>query len=209
LGANGNSDVAAFDPPVTAQVSLNGNGHAPAPEELGGVDKIRELLFGAQIQNFDRRFSKLEERFLQRAREIESEMERNLSAFETNARKQVESLANQLLEEKELRADAEKEVREHTQSVEKRSRAISDQLARLERDLSERLSQETQSLREEIRRRNDDTKRAVETIFASMAGTTTDRNLLAGLFAEVARCLKQEPTARGGGAEMPRGWPAT
>ena len=110
------------------------------------ADKIRDLLFGNQMQDYDRRFSKLEERFLQRFKDIESETARNLSAFESNAKKQVESLAGQLREEKDLRADADKELertfRENNQSMEKRLRSISDQLSQLEREMSDRLVQE-------------------------------------------------------------------
>ena len=47
-----------------------GNGALPGSEVVG-VDKIRDLLFGNQMQDYDRRFSMLEERFLQRFREIE------------------------------------------------------------------------------------------------------------------------------------------
>ena len=72
------------------------------------MDKIRDLLFGNQMQDYDRRFTKLEERFLQRFKDIEAETARNLSAFESNAKKQVESLVGQLREEKDLRADADK-----------------------------------------------------------------------------------------------------
>src|ERR1700761_8333207 len=64
--------------------------------EVVGVDKIRDLLFGNQMQDYDRRFSKLEERFHQRFKEVESDTARNMSAFESNAKKQIESLSNQL-----------------------------------------------------------------------------------------------------------------
>ena len=47
-----------------------------------GVDKIRDLLFGNQMQDYDRRFSKLEERFLQRFKDVESEAKRNLEMYE-------------------------------------------------------------------------------------------------------------------------------
>ncbi len=84
-----------IDAAVAAQL---GNGPPPGGEVVG-VDKIRDLLFGNQMQDYDRRFSKLEERFLQRFKDIESETARNLSAFESNAKKQVESLVSQLREE--------------------------------------------------------------------------------------------------------------
>ena len=68
-----------------------GNGAHPGGEVVG-VDKIRDLLFGNQMQDYDRRFSKLEERFLQRFKEIEAETARNLSALELHAKKQVDRL---------------------------------------------------------------------------------------------------------------------
>ncbi|TIW16180.1 MAG: hypothetical protein E5V70_02865, partial [Mesorhizobium sp.] len=96
-----------------------------------GVDKIRDLLFGNQMQDYDRRFSKLEERFLQRFKDVESEAKRNLEMYESNAKKQVESLAAQLRNEKDARAEADKEIdrnlREQNQALEKQVRALSDQ----------------------------------------------------------------------------------
>src|SRR5262252_1456753 len=91
--------------------NTEGSGRATLESEItaapGNGGKIRDLLFGNQMQDYDRRFSKLEERFLQRFKDIESETARNLSSFESNAKKQVESLVSQLREEKDLRADAD------------------------------------------------------------------------------------------------------
>src|SRR5215467_4512746 len=181
--------------------------------EVAGVDKIRDLLFGSQMQDYDRRFSMLEERFLQRFREVESETSRNLSSLELSAKQQMESLAAQLREEKDLRTDADKDIerteREHNETVEKRLRATSEQLSRLERDQADRLAQEVQSLREEIKRKNEDIQRTIEKMFAELSNVKTDRNLLAGLFVEVARCLNQDVGPKSVGtaaAESARGW---
>jgi chromosome segregation ATPase len=192
-----------------------GNSVLPGGEVVG-VDKIRDLLFGNQMQDYDRRFSMLEERFLQRFREIESETARNLSSFESSAKKQMESLAVQLREEKDLRTDADKEMertqREHNDTVEKRLRSTSEQLSRLERDQADRLTQEVQSLREEIKRKHEDLQHTLEKMFAELSNVKTDRNLLAGLFVEIARCLNQDvgPKSVGKGAAEPaRGWAPT
>ena len=58
-----NPKVPTLDPQavVAAHVALAGAPSADVP----GVDKIRELLFGNQMQDYDRRFSLLEERFQQ------------------------------------------------------------------------------------------------------------------------------------------------
>jgi type I site-specific restriction endonuclease len=198
-------------------VAIGQMGNSALPDsEVVGVDKIRDLLFGSQMQDYDRRFSMLEERFLQRFREIESEAARNLSSFESSAKKQMESLAAELREEKDLRTDADKEIertqREHNDMVEKRLRSTSEQLGRLERDQADRLTQEVQSLREEIKRKHEDIQRTIEKMFAELSNVKTDRNLLAGLFVEVARCLNQDVSPKSvgkGAAEPARGWVPT
>ena len=118
------SDAAAPREPEAAAPAV-GNGGASAVDAVG-VDKIRDLLFGNQMQDYDRRFTKLEERFLQRFKDIELETARNLGAFELNSKKHVDLLAGQLSEEKDQRADADKEIervlREQNQALEKRIR---------------------------------------------------------------------------------------
>ena len=202
-------EIEPIQPEVAVQM-----GNSALPEgEVVGVEKIRDLLFGNQMQDYDRRFSMLEERFLQRLREIESETARNLSSLESSAKKQMEALEAQLREEKDLRTDGDREIernqRDHNDTVEKRLRALSEQLSRVERDQADRLTQEVQSLREEIKRRNDDLQRTIEKMFAELNNVKTDRNLLASLFLEVARCLNQDagPSRAGRSAiEPPRGW---
>jgi DNA repair exonuclease SbcCD ATPase subunit len=161
-----------------------------------GVEKIRELLFGNQMHDYDRRFSALEDRFQQSIRDVESEAGRSLSGLESTIKKQLESSVNQLREEKDLRADADKELerslREQTQALDKRLGQVSEQLAKIEREFTDRLGQETQSLREDIKRRNDDTRGTIERMFAELSNVKTDRNLLAGLFVEIAKCLNQD-----------------
>ena len=209
MKAQKSGEIEPIQPEAAGQM---GNSALP-DSEVVGVDKIRDLLFGSQMQDYDRRFSMLEERFLQRFREIEAESARNLSSFESSAKKQMDSLAAELREEKDLRTDADKEIdrtqREHNETVEKRLRLISEQLSRLERDQADRLAQEVQSLREEIKRKNEDIQRTIEKMFAELSNVKTDRNLLAGLFVEVARCLSQDvgPKSAGKGAAEPaRGW---
>ncbi|TPK67513.1 hypothetical protein FKO01_19135 [Mesorhizobium sp. B2-3-3] len=176
--------------------------------EAVGVDKIRDLLFGNQMQDYDRRFSKLEERFLQRFKDVESEAKRNLEMYESNAKKQVDSLAGQLRNEKDARADADKEIdrnlREQNQALEKQVRSLSDQLSELEREVSDRINRSDHSLREEIKQKNESVQMLMEKFFSDLSNVKTDRNLLAGLFIEVAKCLNQDPIGSKGNSE--RSW---
>lgn len=194
-----NPKVPTIDPSTlsAAHAALAG----PASPDAPGVDKIRELLFGNQMQDYDRRFSVLEERFLQRLRDVESESSRSMVSLESSLKKQLESIAGQVRQEQELRSEADKELghglRELIQGCEKRLGQISDRLASVEREFTERLGQESQSLRDDVRRRNEDTRASIERMFSELSNVKTDRNLLAGLFVEIARCLNQDMTPKG------------
>jgi hypothetical protein len=175
---------------------------APAADAVS-VDKIRDILFGNQMQDYDRRFLQIDERFQQKLRDLESETTRHVTTVEGSLKKQLESVANQMVQEKDLRSDSDKELernlRDHVQTLEKRIGQISAQLGQFERDFTERVTQETQALRDELKRRNDDTRAAVEKMFAELSGVKTDRNLLAGLFVEIAKCLNQDVAPKGFG----------
>ncbi|MDR6539077.1 hypothetical protein [Variovorax soli] len=185
-----------------AALAAQPNG-ANGPSEASGVDKMRELLFGNQMQDYDKRFSVLEDRFQQRLRDQESESSRSLTSLEATIKKQLESVAGQFREEKDLRSDADKELernlREQTQTLEKRLAQVSDQLARQGREFTDSLGHEIQGLRDEMRRRQDDTRATIERMFAELSNVKTDRNLLAGLFVEIAKCLNQDMSPKGGG----------
>jgi DNA repair exonuclease SbcCD ATPase subunit len=200
----------ALEVATSSGAAANSGNGSPIGADSVGVEKIRDLLFGNQMQDYDRRFSNLEDRFQKRLKDLEAETARSMSAFELNAKKQIESVAGQLRDEKDRRADTEKELernlRDQTQALEKRLRQLSDQVAQIERDLTERITQESHALREEIKRKNDDTRQAIERMVAELSGVKTDRNLLAGLFVEVAKALNQDVGSKAGGTDPARGW---
>lgn len=123
----------------------------------------------------------------------------------------VDSLASQLREEKDLRGDSDKEIERTLREQNQALRALSDQLSQLERDMSERLTQQMQSLREDSKRKNEDVSHTIEKMFAELSNVKTDRNLLAGLFVEVAKCLNQDAGGKSAakvGGDLTRSWSA-
>jgi archaellum component FlaC len=174
---------------------------AAGPADAPGVDKIRELLFGNQMQDYDRRFAVMEERFAQKLRDLEAESSRSLMSLETSLKKQLESMTAQFRGDKDVLAEADKALerglRENIQSLEKRASQSADHLGRIEREFMERLERSSQELRDEMRRRSEDLHATLERMFGELSNVKTDRNLLAGLFVEIARCLNQDAPPKG------------
>jgi hypothetical protein len=84
--------------------------NTPSTSDAPGVEKIRELLFGNQMQDYDRRFEVIEQRFQQKMRDQEAESTRALQSMESSVKKQLESIAGQVRQEQDLRAEADKEL---------------------------------------------------------------------------------------------------
>lgn len=56
---------------------------APEPAEDGNIDKIRDILFGSQSRDFERRFLKMEERFDKEMDDMRDETRHRLDALDT------------------------------------------------------------------------------------------------------------------------------
>ena len=116
----------------------------------------------------------------------------------------MESIASQVRQEQDLRAEADKELgrglREQIQGLEKHLGKISDQLAGLDREFTDRLGHEIQGAARRNPAAERGTRATIERMFAELSNVKTDRNLLAGLFVEIARCLNQDMTSKAAGA---------
>ena len=94
--------------------------------DAGNVDKIRDILFGSQMRDYDRRFATTEERLQREAAALRDDLGRRLLATEQYLRGEVETLAGNLKTEEADRVHG--------------LRAASDALATLQRELSDRLA---------------------------------------------------------------------
>ena len=83
---------------MTAEDQKKGNGSPGKKEAAGGanLEKIRDILFGAQAADFEKKFARLEERLLKETADSRAETKKRFDSLETFIRKEVESLAERL-----------------------------------------------------------------------------------------------------------------
>ena len=70
------------------------------------IDKVRDILFGGQVREFDRRFSRLEDRLLKETSDLKDHLKARLEALEKFTKKETDSLADQIKAEKADRVDS-------------------------------------------------------------------------------------------------------
>jgi hypothetical protein len=171
-------------------------GKGAAPETAGNVDKIRDILFGSQMRDYEKKFTRVEERLGRETAELREEIKRRFATLEAYVKNEVTALADQLKTEKGERAEADKELarelKDSAKAWEKKASQIEEQTAKALRDLRQQVLEESKRLTEEMEQGHKELIGALEKESQELRATLTDRLALADLFAEVALRLKNE-----------------
>lgn len=188
--------VATSSAKSEAPAEVKNNAEIPANAETGNVDKIREILFGGQMRDYDKRFARLEERLLKESNELREGNRRSLEALETFVKNEFASLANRLQMEQQSRESSDqnlsRELQEAIRSVEGKLTQFQNQTTETQRDLRQQLLDQSKSLNEEIRRKHDELSATIEREVADLSHEKTDRASLSALFTELALRLNND-----------------
>jgi hypothetical protein len=169
---------------------------APGAAGAGNLEKIRDILFGAQVTDFEKRFQRLEERILKETAEARAETNKRFEALEAFIRKEVDSLAERLKTEQAERVESGKEhsreMREAVRSLEKKLAQMDDVTTKNQRELRQQILDQSKALTEEIRSRVRESATALSREIKDLRAEKTDRSALAGLFTDVAMRLSND-----------------
>ena len=109
------------------------------PQEEGNIDKIRDILFGVQMRESDRKFARMEERIVKEINDMRDDTRKRLDALEDYIKGEVSSLTERLAGEQNGRIDAVKnlsnELKDLSHNFDKKVTQINDQTAKSESDL--------------------------------------------------------------------------
>lgn len=164
--------------------------------EGANVDKIRDILFGSQMRDYDKRFGRLEERLIKDAESLRDEMKKRFEALEAFVQKEIESLSQRLKTEKAERGEAVKEIgvqmRDTSKAFDKRLGSLDDQLTGDTAELRARILEQSKALTSEIAEKSREAKRLLDQEVATLRVEKTDREGLGDLFTEFGMRLKNE-----------------
>ena len=95
--------------------------HSPGQVLRGGagnVDKIRDILFGTQMRDYESRFARLEEALVKETAEIRETNRRRFDQLETYIREEFETVQARLKTERDERSDVDgQQARELTDEI--------------------------------------------------------------------------------------------
>ena len=169
------------DPPVLVSPS--------SPDE--SLDKVRDILFGAQAREFERRFALLEEDLLRKTAEARAEADQRLEALEAQLRQDVEQLTDRIQSEHQSRTQTINSV---SADLHKLTRQLDDKLAELgqtstdaQEDIRQQLVEEAKLLSSQIEQQSDDLQAALTHEVEQLDKNKLNRADISQLFSEMAK----------------------
>ena len=107
------------------------------------VEKIRDILFGSNIREYDRRFSQMEAKIAGEGAEIREDVRRRLVSLEAYLKQEIASLTERLGAERTDRAEADEkstcDLSDMAKSADRRHRALVDQSGRVQQELNQEI----------------------------------------------------------------------
>lgn len=176
---------------VTTNIPITGKSVDP-----GNIDKIRHLLFGAQMRDYDKRFVRLEERITAESSTLHNEINNRLNSLESFIKQELTELHKQVGQE---RADKDAMRKQLLRSLEKLAAEtelkrvqIEDRVSKGQSILREGLLEQSKLLRNELQTMRSTMLDLLERNSAELRDDKTDRKALAAMFTEMAMRLNEE-----------------
>ncbi|HMG05391.1 MAG TPA: hypothetical protein VK581_08015 [Chthoniobacterales bacterium] len=167
-----------------------------AIDESGKVDRIRDILFGSQMRDYDGRFQRLDERLEREAADARADMQKRLEALENFLKGAVESLSNRLNTEQSERGSAVeklgRDLAETARTLELATKNLGEHAGREIHALRQQLLDQSKALSDEIRDKHDQMKGHLDREAEQIRGAMTGREALGEMLSEVALRLKNE-----------------
>jgi len=169
---------------------LKDSGKSPSVEEGASIEQIRDILFGAQIRDFEKRFARVEERLIREVTSLGDESRKRFDSLESYIGKEVESLSDRLKAEQDKRTESVKELsgqlKDTNKLLEKRAGKLDDQLGKSSRELRQQILEQYKSLSDDIRQKHEETSVMLEQLAQELRAEKVDFATLSELFAEIA-----------------------
>ena len=192
---------------TSPQVNDPSDGHAAVPSDKqraddaelaggGNIDKIRDILFGVQMRDYEKRFARLEERLVKEASDLRDDTRKRFDALELYVKQEFESLSGRLASEQSARGDAVEAlslgITDTARAFEKKTAQMDEQTAKTQSELRQQILDQSRSLNDSIRQKYEELTAALQREAADLRTDKTDRSALAALFTEVAMRLNND-----------------
>ena len=180
---------------ITAS-KLKANIPATDLADAGNMDKIRYILFGAQMREQEKWYTRLEQRTFKEINSLKEETRKRFDSLENYIKNEIDMLSDRLQTEKDDRTtsvkDLSNELREMNTMLEERIARLGNQLDNSSMNLRRQIMELSKNLTDELQQKYEDTSNMMEESSQELQTNKVDRTVLSELFAEIAMRLTND-----------------
>ena len=160
------------------------------------VDKIRDILFGPQMRDYESRVEALEKRLITSIERATRDMERRIERLDAYTRREVDKLTDQIRSERKDRtAEGKKganELNELADQVETWFAEVEEQQSQDAKDLRNQQHEHAEAFAAELQQTQNELQKTLQKEVTALSSTKLGREDLAALLAEVAMRLNKD-----------------
>ncbi|MDQ6953848.1 MAG: hypothetical protein Q9M20_00190 [Mariprofundaceae bacterium] len=161
--------------------------------EAGNVDQIRDIIFGAQMRDYEKRFIRLEARLLSESDSLRGETNSRLDVLENYIKQEVSSLADMISIDRGERENDTRhlsdELSKQAQEQDKKLNQLQQSGSQAQADLRHALLEQSKSLLAEIQTVRTTLSTSLNKSTEELRDDKADRRALADMFSELAMRL--------------------
>jgi len=203
MNAVSTNSGAEDNPNLAQDASFQSAGHhahtppaAPAAPEPGNIDKIRDIIFGSNMRDYEQRFAHLEEALRKESLDLRETTRRHLEALEAFVHKELAALEVRLNTERDERSESHSrlaaELSASSSAIHRKIGEMENHEAQAKREIRNDLLQQSKELTDAIRSKGEELIALLERRAQELHHAKTDRVALAAMFNEVALRLTDQ-----------------
>ena len=163
--------------------------------ETENLSKIRDIIFGTQMRDYENRFVSIEKHFQQSIRDLQSSVEARLHKLDLQIQRMEKEINTKLDSERQARhAALEAEAKQRDAVGEKLSADIlhlDEKASMAAADLDQLLDAKTTQLEKEFEQQAEDLESKLQKTHVDLSDTKLDRHLMAEMLLELAQRINK------------------
>ena len=171
----------------------------PEAGDAASLEQVRNLLFGNQQKDTERRLQLLERRIGEECEEVRADLRARVESLEQFLKDEIAAVVDRLKgetgERKEAHRDLSKGLNDLSKSLEKRITKLDEQTSTSHSKLRQSLLDQSKELRDQLKQRIDEVRQGLDDSTGSLDERKVDRLDLAALLSDVAIQLQGEEDA--------------
>lgn len=171
-------------------------------EKAGNLEQVRDILFGGQMRDLDKRFARIEERLQKDLVRLREDVNNSLSSLEAFTKQEIAALSERLKTEHKDRAAGHKELsqglKDLGRNLDKRINAVDEAAGEGIGELREQLLEASKSLRDEVQNKYAEVSDEISREAGDLREEKANSADIAALLAEMAVRLNGEGGKKGG-----------